>query len=91
MNIVLAEDAPTEPEEPEHFGVYPDNQEVIGWFLLMQRRWQVSEGHYLRLDDAALLAQMELRGVKKKHRTRLLDELMTMESAALEVLNKAEK
>lgn len=93
MNIVLAEDAPAEPEEPEHFGVRPDNQEAIGWFLLMQRRWVVSEmsGHYVRLDDAAIEAQMQMRGVKKQHRAQLLDELMTMESAALEVLNKPEK
>lgn len=93
MNISLPEDAQAGPEPSEHFGVMPDNWESVGWFMLMQRRWQVSEmsGQYRRLDDGALLAQMELRGVKKKHRARLLDELMTMESAALEVLNKPEK
>lgn len=91
MNIVLAEDAPAEPEEPEHFGIFPDNAEAVGWFMALQRRWVMSEmsGQYLRLDDAALLAQMELRGVKKKHRAELLDQLMHMEAAALEVLNKS--
>jgi len=48
-------------------------------------------GQYRRLDDQALLAQMELRSVKKKRRAELLDQLMVMESAALEVLNKPEK
>lgn len=91
MNISLPEDAQAEPEEPEHFGVRPDNQEAIGWFLLMQRRWQTSDGHYIRFDDQAIEAQMRMRGVKKEHRARLLDELMVMESAALEVLNKPEK
>lgn len=59
----------------------------------MQRRWVVDgmSGQYRRLDDQALLAQMELRSVKKKRRAELLDQLMVMESAALEVLNKPEK
>lgn len=58
----------------------------------MQRRWVISDmsGQRIRFDDQAIEAQMRLRGIKKQHRARLLDELMTMESAALEVLNKGE-
>ena len=79
--------------EIECFGIFPDNGEAIGWFMLMQRRWVVDgmSGHHQRLDEGALLAQMELRRVKKNHRAALLDQLMVMESAALEVLNKPEK
>lgn len=82
--------AEIEPEEPTHFGVHPGNAEAVGWFMRMQRRWVVSEmsGHYVRLDDTAVAAQMDMRGVKKKHRAKLLDQLMVMESAALEILNK---
>lgn len=58
--------------------------------MALQRRWVVSEmnGHYCRLDDQAILAQMDMRGIKKKHRAQLLDQLLVMESAALEILNK---
>lgn len=67
----------------------PDNLEAVEWFLRLRRRWVTSEmgGAYLRLDDQAIHAQMEMRGVKPKRRARLLDELMTMEEAALEKLN----
>ena len=61
--------------------------------MSLQRRWVISamSGQRLRLDDQAIESQMKLRGTKKKHRARLLDQLMEMESAALEVLNKPEK
>lgn len=58
--------------------------------MLLQRRWVTSEmsGHFVRLDDQAIAAQMEMRGVKRKKRAALLAALMIMESAALEELNK---
>lgn len=57
---------------------------------MLQRRWVTSEitGHFVRLDDQSIAAQMEMRGVPKKKRARLLDDLMIMETAALEELNK---
>lgn len=56
----------------------------------MQNRWLVSEmsGSYQRFDDVAVQAQMEMRNIKKKYRAELLSELMTMESAAIEILNR---
>lgn len=74
----------------EPLGIHPENHEAVGWFLMLQRRWVISEtnGVYIRLDDQALAAQMEMRGVQKKKRARLLDDLMIMEAAALEELNK---
>lgn len=75
--------------EPESFGIHPKNHEAVGWFMAMQRRWIVSDtGHRQRFDDQAIAAQMQLRGLPKKKRARLLDALMIMESAALEELNK---
>jgi len=57
--------------------------------MLLQNRWVTSEmSGFVRLDDQAIAAQMEMRGVPKKKRARLLDDLMVMESAALEELNK---
>lgn len=90
MNISLPEDVRAEPEEPERFGIFRENGEACEWFLRMQQRWVIAEmsGRHVRFDDQAIESQMKLRGVKKKHRAQLLDELMVMESAALEVLNK---
>ena len=76
--------------EVELFDLHPENGEAADWFLLLQRRWLVSEmsGVYLRFDDQAILAQMTIRGIKKAQRDKLFMELMLMESAALEILNK---
>lgn len=93
MNIILPEGVQAEPEELELFGVMRENAEACEWFMKLQRRWVIAEmsGRHVRFDDQAIESQMKLRGVKKKHRAQLLDQLMVMESAALEVLNKPEK
>jgi len=58
----------------------------------MQRRWIVGAwGGYQRLDDQAIVAQMRARGIKKKKRIELLDGLLIMEAAALEILNRDKK
>lgn len=74
----------------EPLEILPDNHEAVQWFLMLQRRWVVSDmsGKFLRIDDHAVLAQMEMRSIKRNRRKTLLDELMLMESAALEILNK---
>lgn len=86
-------DIPEYLGEIECFGIYPENADACEWFLRMERRWVIAEmsGRHVRFDDHALESQMKLRGIKKKHRAELLDQLMVMESAALEVLNKPEK
>lgn len=76
--------------EADAFWVHPENHEAAKWFLMLQRRWVFSEmsGTRQRLDDSAIESQMNIRGIKRKHREKLLDALMIMESAALEELNK---
>lgn len=64
----------------------------MSWFLLLQRRWIIGPmGGYVRLDDTAMLAQMDMRGIKRKKRATLLDGLMIMENAALKILKADEK
>lgn len=89
---ITEEDLPEYLSEAESFGVFEENLKALNLFLALDRRWLVAEmsGSYLRLDDQAIKTQMELRGIKKKHRAKLLDQIMTMESAALTVMNKAE-
>lgn len=84
------EEIPDYLGDAESFGLFEENKEALELFLTLNRRWLISEmsGIYLRLDDQAIKVQMELRGIKKKRRVTLLNQLMTMESAALEELNK---
>lgn len=72
--------------------MFEENIKALNLFIALNRRWLIAEmsGSYLRLDDQAIKVQMGLRGIKKKHRAKLLDQLMVMESAALEILNKTE-
>lgn len=39
------------------------------------------------MDDAAIQAQMSMRGIKKEKRIEILEGLMAMENAALKILN----
>ena len=75
-------------DDAEPFGVWPKNWETVAWFMRLQRRWVVGQmGGYIRLDDQAIHAQMALAGVKKKRRASIMDGLLVMEAAALEILN----
>ncbi len=70
------------------FNILPENHEIVHWFLMLQRRWVYGAmGGVIRMDDAAILAQMNIRGIKKNKRIEILNGLMTMENAALEILN----
>ncbi len=47
-------------------------------------------GGMIRFDDVAIHAQMNIRGTKKNKRVEILDGLMTMENAALKILNESD-
>ena len=89
LGIEVAPEQEQDQEPPEPFKVLPENNEAVRWFMRLQRRWVISEnsGVRIRLDDQAIQAQMEMRRIKKKHRAKLLDALMIMETAALDELN----
>lgn len=71
------------------YDVYPENWEAVTWLLMLRDRWLVSpSGRLLRMDDQAILAQMEMRGVRRRDRPGLLQRLMDMEAAALSVFNE---
>lgn len=76
-------------EAPEELlDIIPENHETVHWFLMLQRRWVYGAmGGIISFDDAAIQAQMNIRGIKKNKRIEILNGLMTMENAALEILN----
>lgn len=73
--------------QEEHFEVWEENLESFTWFARMDLRWIFNQrnGKRIRLDDRAVLAQLKTFGVKKSKRKIIMDDLLAMETAALEV------
>lgn len=76
-------------EESEDFELWEENLESYNWFARLSRRWVFNQfdGSRLRFDDVAIQAQFEIGGLKKSKRKNIMDDLLAMESAALEILN----
>lgn len=55
----------------------------------MGRRWIFNplDGRRVRLDDHAVSIQLKLSGLKKSKQRAIMNDLLEMETAALEVLN----
>jgi hypothetical protein len=80
-----------EPKE-DNFEVWEDNWESLMMFLRMQTQWNVTMGGYVGLRYEVLLGAgglMSLYDVKNPR--ELLEDIQTMEAAALAELNKSEK
>lgn len=78
-----------EPDEDD-FEVWPEVWESCTWFIKLQRRWifNAYTGHRVRLDDQVVMSRLKLAGIKKEKRQIIMDDLLAMESAALEILNR---
>lgn len=75
-----------EPDE-EDFEVWPEVWESCIWFLKLQRRWVFNNftGKRIRLDDEVAMSRLKLAGIKRKTRAIIMDDLLVMEAAVLEV------
>ena len=90
LRLAGVKSAPCEGQGDDgDFAVYPENWESLEWFLRMHSRWIFNpfNGRRIRFDDVAVLAQLKVHGVKKSTRKIIMEDLLEMESAALEVLN----
>lgn len=62
------------------------------FFLLVSSKWNVVAGMaglaYIGLRSNDIESEMNMRGIKKKQRAKLADDLHIIEHAALAVLNK---
>lgn len=80
-----------QPETPD-CEVWQENWQTTTLFLALRRQWRVCMGMggmlWLGLDYGGVEVMMRIKGIKKKARAGLLDELQIMEDAALELLNK---
>lgn len=76
--------------QPDVFGIWPGNLEAWGLFMDLKTQWrQRPFGGVCGLDYSALPAIMKLRGIKRRRRGRMLDEIQAMEEAALAVWGAA--
>jgi hypothetical protein len=79
-------------DDEDDFELWEENLESWEWFIKMGRRWVFNsfDGSRIRFDDVAIQVQFEIHGIKKSKRKNIMDDLLAMEAAALEVLNTKE-
>lgn len=77
-------------QRSDDFEVWEENWESLFWFLKLGRRWIFNpmDGRRIRLDDGAVMVQLKLHVAKKAKLKIIMDDLLEMEAAALEVLNR---
>jgi hypothetical protein len=70
-------------EEPDSFGILPENVEALNWFLLMQTQWRVGMNGLTGMDYGVFLQWAKEEGVKRRDRMWLLGDLRMMEGEFL--------
>jgi len=73
-------------EEPDSFGILPENIEALNWFLLMQTQWRVGMNGLTGMDYGVFLQWAKEEGVKRVDRVWLLGDLRMMEREFLNSL-----
>jgi hypothetical protein len=70
-------------EEPDSFGILPENVDALNWFLLMQTQWRVGMNGLTGMDYGVFLQWAKEEGVKRRDRMWLLGDLRMMEGEFL--------
>lgn len=73
-------------DEPEWFGILPENVEVLNWFLRMQTQWRVGMSGPTGMDYGLFLHWSKDEGVRRPDRVWMLDDLRLMEREFLHSL-----
>jgi hypothetical protein len=73
-------------EEPDSFGILPENVDALNWFLLMQTQWRVGMNGLTGMDYGVFLQWAKEEGVKRLDRLWLLGDLRMMEGEYLATL-----
>lgn len=72
------------------FAVWPENVEALSVFIALRRCWRFDgmTGHCYGIDRSSIESTFNMMRIKKKQYPDLLEKIMTMEDAALPVLNR---
>jgi hypothetical protein len=81
--------ADLQEEAAEEFCVWPEHEQVVMLFLRASRQWRVAGESVLGLDYGVMPWLTTLMGIEPT--LELLDDLQTMESRAVELINKPSK
>jgi hypothetical protein len=73
-------------EEPDSFGILPENVEVLNWFLLMQTQWTPGMNGLVGMRYDVFLQWARDEGVKRRDRMWILGDLRMMEGEYLSSL-----
>lgn len=77
--------------EAKTLDLWPEHWALWDVWLALQNAWNVVAGmsgqSYLGFDRSQAESVMRLNGVKKRDRRQMLRDLLTMEAAALPILN----
>ena len=76
-----------EPEdEPDSFGILPENVDALNWFLLMQTQWETGMNGLIGMKYDVFLRWAKDEGVKRLDRVWILGDLRMMEGEYLNSL-----
>lgn len=82
------------PPPDEDFHVWPENWDSVTFFLGLYSQWRTTSGmdrmRRTGLDYTAVESTMRIKGIPRKDRAALFDDICVMEEAVLEVWNKQE-
>ena len=70
-------------EEPDSFGILPENVDALNWFLLMQTQWTPGMHAPAGMKYDVFLQWAKEEGVKRLDRVWLLGDLRMMEGEFL--------
>lgn len=68
--------------------IWPENNEAFQLFYQVQSQWRIGPAGRTSLDYNVAFSLMNLMGIKKKRQLRLIEDIKTLEMAALERMYK---
>lgn len=77
---------PEDYEQEDIISLWPDNWLSFGVFAGMSTQWRIGASGVIGLDYNALNTVMKLKGVKKKQRKKVFNDVQVMEAEALEII-----
>ena len=75
------------------FSVWPENAQTLQVFLALDRCWRIDgmSGQCLGLDRSAIESTLRLLQIHRRQHRKILLDLLLMEQAVLEVLEREQK